>query len=69
MSFALMDLSMDVAPSQMMGFPFIDWGGAVGAAGGAVDGAVDAVDVTGAVDAAAALPTGVVEGLGSDVGA
>ena len=56
MSFALMDLSMDVAPSQMMGFPFIDWGGAVGAAGGAVD-------------AAAALPTGVVEGLGSDVGA
>ena len=65
MSFALMDLSMDVAPSQMMGFPFIDWGGAVGAAGGAVD----AVDVTGAVDAAAALPTGVVEGLDSDVGA
>ena len=56
---------MEVAPSQMIGLPFIDWGGAEGAAGGAVD----AVDVIGAVDAAAALPTGVVEGLGSDVGA
>ena len=65
MSFALMDLSMDVAPSQMMGFPFIDWGGAVGAAGGAVD----AVDVTGAVDAAAALPVGATDALASDVDA
>ena len=60
-----MDLSMDVAPSQMMGFPFIDWGGAVGAAGGAID----AVDVTGAVDAAAALPTGATAALASNVGA
>ena len=64
MSLALTDLSMEVAPSQMMGFPFMDWGGAEGAAGGAVD----AVDVTGAVDAAAALPTGATEGLASDVG-
>ena len=49
---------MEVAPSQMIGLPFIDWGGAEGAAGGAVD----------AVDAAAALPTGAAEGLASDVG-
>ena len=59
-----MDLSMEVAPSQMIRFPFMDWGGAEGAAGGAVD----AVDVVGAVDAAAALPTGATEGLTSDVG-
>ena len=58
---------MEVAPSQMIGLPFIDWGGAEGAAGDAVD-AVDAVDVIGAVDAAAALPTGATEGLASDVG-
>ena len=55
---------MEVAPSQMIGFPFMDWGGAEGAAGGAVD----AVVVVGAVDTAAALPVGATEGLASDVG-
>ena len=65
MSLALTDLSMEVAPSQMIGFPFMDWGGAKGAAGGAVD----AVDVVGAVDAAAALPVGATDALASDVDA
>ena len=47
-----MDLSMDVAPSQMMGLPLIDWCGAGFCAGAAVE----AVD--GPVGAAAAIPAG-----------
>ena len=49
-----MDLSIDVAPSQMIGFPFIEWCGAEFGAGDAVETISGPVDATPAACAGAA---------------